>query len=152
MPIIDDCVNCQCAQRCCYRYCDYDALRSQGCGCVEKILVVGEPNQVFPRGTPLALLSDGTYGIFDPNSTQTERTRFAGLIARNWQTDDNGYGIFQDACQPHCGRREVEMFLSGLYLLSDLNLTADQVAGIVAQGAGRVLGDVNSMRGYLYLY
>lgn len=141
------CVNCQCDQPCCFDFCDIRQLSPICAGC--KVPVVLAPNLTLYRGAPLARQADGRYTLFDPQVTPPQR--FVGIVGHDWQTDANGNGIVR-SCYPNCGFATADMYISGTFRISDLDVTVDQLNAIIAQGAGRVIGDVNTLSGLLHLY
>lgn len=142
------CVNCSCQQDCCYRFCDYTRLSSTCGGCEELVVIV--PNAQLGKGAPLTRTNTGEYTLFDPQATPPQR--FAGLLATTWNTDAEGNGYLNTPWHPHCGLRQVPMYISGTFRLSDLEITTDQLNAIVAQGRGVIIGDANSRRGVLRLF
>jgi len=143
------CVNCQCDQPCCFDYCDTKYLLPYCDNTVCCLPVAIVPNAVLYQGTPLTRTADGRYTIFDPTATPPQR--FAGILSRDWQTDANGNGIFRN-CYPNCGMVEVCMYVSGMFRISDMKITTDELNAIVAQGRGFVHGDPNTLSGVLQLF
>jgi hypothetical protein len=107
------------------------------------------PNAILKQGSPLTRTADGRYTLFDPTATPPQR--FAGILSRDWQTDDNGNGIFRN-CYPNCNMVEVSMYVNGVFRLRDMTITTDQLNAIVAQGRGYVHGDPNTLSGILQLF
>ena len=142
------CVNCQCDQPCCFDYCDTRYLLPY-CGEPCSIPVAIVPNAILKQGSPLTRTADGRYTLFDPTATPPQR--FAGILSRDWQTDDNGNGIFRN-CYPNCNMVEVSMYVNGVFRLRDMTITTDQLNAIVAQGRGYVHGDSNTLSGVLQLF
>jgi hypothetical protein len=142
------CVNCQCDQPCCFEYCDTRYLLPLDLN-YSIIPVAIVPNAILGQGAPLTRAADGRYTLFDPTATPPQR--FAGILSRNWQTDSNGNGILR-SCYPNCNMVEVAMYVSGLFRLSDMDITVDQLNAIVAQGRGYVHGDPNTRSGTLQLF
>jgi hypothetical protein len=141
------CVNCHCDQQCCFDYCDWDYLKGICNTCQISVAIV--PNAVLKQGAPLTRQPDGRYTWFDPQATPPQR--FAGILMRNWQTDENGNGIFR-TCWPNCNHIEVGMYISGVFRISDMDITTDQLNAIVAQGRGFIHGDPNTQSGLLQLF
>jgi len=143
------CVNCQCDQKCCFEYCDtryllpYDGIQPR---CIPVVLA---PNAILGQGSPLTRQADGLYTLFDPTATPPQR--FAGILSRDWQTDDDSNGIFRN-CYPNCNLREVCMYVDGMFRISDMRITTDQLNAIVAQGRGVIHGDPNTLSGILQLF
>ncbi|MFN4294619.1 MAG: hypothetical protein ACK4JD_10850 [Thermoflexales bacterium] len=142
------CVNCQCEQNFCYRYCDYRRLPSL-CGACE-VQVVVLPNSDLKMGTPLARLPTGEYTAFNPSATPPQQ--FAGLLAIDWETDSDGYGYVNTPWHPYAGWREAPMYVGGTFRIADLDITTAQLNAIIAQGRGAVIGDPNTLSGTLHLF
>ena len=142
------CVNCQCEQNFCYRYCDYRRLPSL-CGACETQVVVA-PNLALSMGTPLARLATGEYVQFNPTATPPQQ--FAGLLAIDWRTDADGYGYLNAPWHAVAGWREAPMYIGGTFRIADLAITTDQLNAIIAQGRGTVVGDPNTLSGILHLF
>lgn len=143
------CVNCQCNQENCVRFCDYRHLHSLCDGCRTNVVVV--PNADLRMGTPMARTSTGEYTVFNPTATPPQR--FVGFLYTDWQTDSDGIGNHNTPWLPGIGGyREVPIWISGLFRITDLDITTAQLNAIVTQGRGTILGDPNSLSGLVKLY